>query len=70
MKEIGIELVSERCKECPRLELETAWIGSHMRHRCMHLQFCRQVLGFWKDQNRINEVELVQKVEKRIEVIK
>jgi len=58
--EIEIELISELCKDCPRLELETVALyrETQLHHRCRNLQFCREVLGFWKYKNRIGSLEL------------
>ena len=38
MAEIGIEMISESCKECPRLELETQRRMGTIVHRCKNLQ--------------------------------
>ena len=56
--ELKIELVSELCKECPRIELETRSIGSHVYHRCKNIQLCRQVIGFWLEKNKLHELEV------------
>lgn len=57
MSEMKIELLEDRCKDCPRLSLETVQtLKTH--HRCKHLQFCREVLGFWKAGHKIDELKL------------
>ena len=61
MSEIGIELISERCKDCPCLELETITLaGGKKQHRCMNLQMCRAVLAYWKEQEKFKGIELLK----------
>lgn len=61
MSDVKIMLISDRCKDCPNLELETIKNPvSHNIHRCKHVQFCRKILGFWKEQSRIEELEITQ----------
>lgn len=58
--ELEVKLINEKCKNCPRLELETIdfWIGRTKQHRCKNLQFCREVLGYWKNENNIDELKI------------
>ena len=58
--EMKIELISEMCKECPRLNLETQDRMGKKTHRCSNLPLCREILGFWKHQNRINALEITE----------
>ena len=58
--EMKIELISEMCKECPRLNLETQDRMGTKTHRCSNLPLCREILGFWKHQNRINALEITE----------
>lgn len=55
-----IELIREDCKECPRLNLETQERMGKKIHRCSNLPLCREILGFWKHQNRINALEITE----------
>ena len=64
MAELGIELISEMCKECPRLELETQILMGNKSHRCKNLQLCREVLGFWKEKNRIHTLQEIYEKER------
>ena len=64
MAEIGIEMISESCKECPRLELETQMRMGTSVHRCKNLQLCREVLGFWKSKNRISTLQEIYEKER------
>ena len=61
MKEMQVELINEKCMDCPRLELETVERMCQKSHRCKNLQFCREVLGFWKENSRINELEITER---------
>ena len=58
MDEIAVELISEKCNECPRLELETQFRMGTSVHRCKNLQLCREVLGFWTYKNRFEELKV------------
>jgi hypothetical protein len=59
MSEMKIELISEQCKECPMLDLETLdLLGGNKSHRCRHIQACRKILGYWKEKNRIEELKI------------
>jgi len=64
MSEMKIELISEKCRECPRLELETQDRMGTKNHRCKNLPLCREVLGFWKEHNRIDELEITERKER------
>lgn len=55
-----IELISEECRECPRLELETQDRMGTKNHRCKNLTMCREILGFWKNKSRINFLEITE----------
>lgn len=57
MSEIEIELISENCKYCPCLELETIQtLKTH--HRCKNLQMCRAVLAYWKNGDFFKDLEV------------
>ena len=55
--EIGIELISDNCKFCPCLELETIELMAQKHHRCKHLQMCRAVLAYWKNGDFLKDLE-------------
>lgn len=60
MSEMKIELISEKCRECPRLELETQDRMGTKNHRCKNLTMCREILGFWKVNHGIAELEITE----------
>lgn len=45
---IEVEVVMEQCKDCPRLELETAQMPMINIHRCKHVQLCRTIIELWE----------------------
>ena len=57
MSEIGIELISDNCKFCPCLELETVELMAQKHHICKNLQMCRAVLAYWKNGDFLKDLE-------------
>ena len=57
MSEIGIELISDNCKFCPCLEVETVELMAQKHHRCKNLQMCRAVLAYWKNGDFLKDLE-------------
>lgn len=49
---IDVEVVMEQCKDCPRLELETAQMPMINIHRCKHVQLCRTIIEIWEKTKR------------------
>ena len=46
---IDVEAVMEKCRECPRLSLETIKIPYREDvHRCKHSPLCRTVIETWE----------------------
>ena len=51
--QIEIDGVMEKCRDCPRLELETIRMPiSSDIHRCKHVQLCRTIIEIWEKTKR------------------
>lgn len=50
---IEVNVVMEKCRDCPRLELETIRMPiSPDIHRCKHVQLCRTIVDLWEQEKR------------------
>lgn len=45
---IEVEVVMEKCKECPRMEIDSISVTTGSIHRCKNVQLCRTIIDLWE----------------------
>lgn len=48
---IDVEVVMEKCRDCPRLEIDTQNLMGLPSFKCKHVQLCRTIIHIWEQEH-------------------